>query len=81
MILFVFVVVIWVVGDLVEWLMVMFIGGFLVFGFVFVINFLVYFYLILVFGLVERIIWDVGFYYMVNVVGWLIGMLFLGFSY
>lgn len=55
--------------------------GLLVFGFVFAVNSSVHSYLILAFGSAERITRDVGFYYMANAAGRLIGTLLSGVSY
>jgi MFS family permease len=57
------------------------VAGLLLFGFVFAINSAVHSYLILAFGSVERITRDVGFYYMANAAGRLIGTLLSGVSY
>jgi MFS family permease len=57
------------------------IGGLLVFGFVFAINSSIHSYLILAFGSAERISRDVGFYYMANAAGRLMGTLLSGVSY
>ena len=50
------------------------------FGFVFAVNSSVHSYLILAFGSAERITRDVGFYYMANAAGRLIGTLLSGLS-
>jgi hypothetical protein len=71
----------WVAGDPAPWLTVTLIGGLLVFGFVFAINSSVHSYLILAFGAADRITRDVGFYYMANAAGRLIGTLLSGLSY
>jgi len=63
------------------WLTATLIGGLLVFGFVFAVNSSVHSYLILAFGSAERITRDVGFYYMANAAGRLIGTLLSGLSY
>lgn len=63
------------------WLTATLIGGLLVFGFVFAVNSSVHSYLILAFGSEERITRDVGFYYMANAAGRLIGTLLSGLSY
>ncbi len=63
------------------WLTATLIGGLLVFGFVFAINSSVHSYLILAFGSAERITRDVGFYYMANAAGRLIGTLLSGASF
>ena len=57
------------------------IAGLLVFGFVFAVNSSVHSYLILAFGDARRITRDVGFYYMANAAGRLIGTLLSGVSY
>jgi hypothetical protein len=57
------------------------IAGLLFFGFVFAINSSVHSYLILAFGSADRITRDVGFYYMANAAGRLIGTLLSGVSY
>jgi MFS family permease len=57
------------------------IAGLLVFGFVFAINSSIHSYLILAFGSADRITRDVGFYYMANAAGRLIGTLLSGVSY
>ena len=63
------------------WLTATLIGGLLVFGFVFAVNSSVHSYLILAFGSAERITRDVGFYYMANAAGRLMGTLLSGLSY
>lgn len=55
--------------------------GLLVFGFVFAVNSSVHSYLILAFTTGERVTMDVGFYYMSNAAGRLIGTLLSGLSY
>ena len=57
------------------------IGGLLTFGFVFAINSSVHSYLILAFGDANRITRDVGFYYMANAAGRLLGTLLSGLSF
>jgi len=57
------------------------VAGLLLFGFVFAVNSSVHSYLILAFGSAERITRDVGFYYMANAAGRLIGTLLSGLSY
>ncbi len=57
------------------------IGGLLVFGFVFAVNSSVHSYLILAYGDAARITRDVGFYYMANAAGRLLGTLLSGLSY
>lgn len=55
--------------------------GLLAFGFVFAVNSSVHSYLILAFTTGERVTMDVGFYYMSNAAGRLIGTLLSGLSY
>ncbi|MGX9353344.1 organoarsenical effux MFS transporter ArsJ [Shimia sp. W99] len=55
--------------------------GLLVFGFVFAVNSSVHSYLILAFTTGERVTMDVGFYYMSNAAGRLVGTLLSGLSY
>ncbi len=57
------------------------VAGLLAFGFVFAVNSSVHSYLILAFGDERRITRDVGFYYMANAAGRLIGTLLSGLSY
>ncbi len=57
------------------------VAGLLTFGFVFAINSSVHSYLILALGSADRITRDVGFYYMANAAGRLIGTLLSGLSY
>jgi len=55
--------------------------GLLIFGFVFAVNSAVHSYLILAFTSDERVTMDVGFYYMSNAAGRLLGTLLSGLSY
>lgn len=71
----------WAAGGPSVWLTVTLIGGLLLFGFVFAINSSVHSYLILAFGSSDRITRDVGFYYMANATGRLVGTLLSGLSY
>lgn len=57
------------------------VAGLLLFGFVFAINSSVHSYLILAFTSEERVTMDVGFYYMSNAAGRLLGTLLSGVSY
>ena len=68
-------------GGPAPWLTGTLVAGLLLFGFVFAINSSVHSYLILAFGAAERITRDVGFYYMANAAGRLIGTLLSGLSY
>jgi hypothetical protein len=70
-----------VAGEPSPWLTATLIVGLLVFGFVFAVNSSVHSYLILAYGSAERITRDVGFYYMANAAGRLIGTLLSGLSY
>ena len=71
----------WLAGGPAPWLTATLVGGLLLFGFVFAINSSVHSYLILAFGSAERITRDVGFYYMANAAGRLIGTLLSGLSF
>ena len=71
----------WFGGEPSGWLTATLIAGLLIFGFVFAVNSSVHSYLILAFGSAERITRDVGFYYMANAAGRLIGTLLSGLSY
>ena len=71
----------WAAEGPAPWLTALLIGGLLLFGFVFAVNSSVHSYLILAFGSAERITRDVGFYYMANAAGRLIGTLLSGLSY
>ncbi len=63
------------------WLTPVLVTGLLVFGFVFAVNSSVHSYLILAFTGAERVTMDVGFYYMSNAAGRLLGTLLSGVSY
>ena len=71
----------WAAGGPAPWLSVTLVLGLLLFGFVFAVNSSVHSYLILAFGSANRITRDVGFYYMANAAGRLIGTLLSGLSY
>ncbi|QPH54897.1 organoarsenical effux MFS transporter ArsJ [Pontivivens ytuae] len=62
-------------------LAVMLVVGLLVFGGVFALNSALHSYLILALGKAERVTMDVGFYYMANAAGRLVGTLLSGLSY
>ena len=70
-----------VAGGPSGWLTVTVVLGLLAFGFVFAVNSSVHSYLILAYGSAERISRDVGFYYMANAAGRLVGTLLSGLSY
>lgn len=71
----------WLSAGPALWLTALIVVGLLVFGFVFAINSSVHSYLILAFGSAERITRDVGFYYMANAAGRLLGTALSGLSY
>ncbi|MBR9762109.1 MAG: organoarsenical effux MFS transporter ArsJ [Rhodobacteraceae bacterium] len=68
-------------GEPQPWLTVTLIAGLLVFGAVFAVNSSLHSYLILAFTSGERVTMDVGFYYMANAAGRLLGTLLSGLSY
>ena len=70
-----------IAGTATLWLTLSLIAGLLLFGFVFAINSSVHSYLILAFAGEDRVTLDVGFYYMANAAGRLIGTLLSGLSY
>jgi predicted MFS family arabinose efflux permease len=57
------------------------VAGLLLFGAVFALNSALHSYLILAFSRAERVTMDVGFYYMANAAGRLLGALLSGLSY
>ncbi|WP_372614852.1 organoarsenical effux MFS transporter ArsJ [Aquicoccus sp.] len=63
------------------WLTVTLVAGLLVFGAVFAVNSALHSYLILAFTKAERVTMDVGFYYMANAGGRLIGTVLSGLAY
>ncbi|QEW22277.1 Major Facilitator Superfamily protein [Marinibacterium anthonyi] len=71
----------WAAGGPSHELTLFLVGGLLVFGFVFAVNSSVHSYLILAFSDHERVSMDVGFYYMSNAAGRLLGTLLSGLSY
>ena len=68
-------------GGPAPWLTALLVCGLLAFGFVFAINSAIHSYLILAFGDAARITRDVGFYYMANAAGRLLGTLLSGLSF
>lgn len=70
-----------IAGEPQRWLTVALVIGLLVFGGVFAINSAVHSYLILAFTRDERVTMDVGFYYMSNAAGRLLGTLLSGLSF
>lgn len=71
----------WVAGPPTPWLTWALVAGLMVFGFVFAINSSMHSYLILAFTQSDRVTMDVGFYYMSNAAGRLLGTLLSGLSY
>jgi MFS family permease len=71
----------WMAAGPNPWLTAALVVGLLVFGVIFAVNSSVHSYLILAFGSADRITRDVGFYYMANASGRLIGTLLSGVSY
>lgn len=72
---------VWIAGEPAPWLTGLLVAGLMGFGYVFALNSSVHSYLILAFGQADRITRDVGFYYMANAAGRLIGTLLSGLSY
>lgn len=72
---------VWWAGAPAPWLTTALIAGLLAFGAIFAINSALHSYLILAFTQAERVTMDVGFYYMANASGRLIGTLMSGLSY
>ncbi|NKX45001.1 organoarsenical effux MFS transporter ArsJ [Roseicyclus persicicus] len=72
---------VWAAGAPAPWLTATLIGGLLLFGAVFALNSALHSYLILAFTEAERVTMDVGFYYMANAGGRLLGTLLSGVSY
>jgi hypothetical protein len=64
-----------------QWLTILLVFGLLLFGAIFAINSSLHSYLILAFTSGERVTLDVGFYYMANAAGRLIGTVLSGVSY
>jgi hypothetical protein len=71
----------WIAGTPALWLSLVIVAGLLAFGFIFAVNSSVHSYLILAFSKDERVSQDVGFYYMANAAGRLLGTLLSGVSY
>ena len=63
------------------WLTLTLVGGLLVFGAIFAVNSSLHSYLILAFTKAERVTMDVGFYYMANAGGRLLGTVLSGLTY
>lgn len=63
------------------WLTIVLVGGLLAFGAIFAINSALHSYLILAFSQADRVTMDVGFYYMSNATGRLMGTILSGLTY
>jgi hypothetical protein len=74
-------VLVWMVGAPAPWLTAAIIAGLLIFGALFAVNSALHSYLILAFATGARVTMDVGFYYMANAAGRLMGTLLSGLSY
>ncbi|MEX0281396.1 MAG: organoarsenical effux MFS transporter ArsJ [Arenibacterium sp.] len=72
---------VWWAAEPAMWLTSLIICGLLIFGALFALNSSLHSYLILAFTSEERVTMDVGFYYMANAAGRLMGTLLSGFSY
>lgn len=68
-------------GEPALWLTVSLVAGLLAFGAIFAVNSSLHSYLILAFTKAERVTMDVGFYYMANAAGRLIGTVLSGLTY
>ncbi|SDD57650.1 organoarsenical effux MFS transporter ArsJ [Ruegeria marina] len=68
-------------GEPQPWLTVTMVAGLLVFGAIFAVNSALHSYLILAFTKAERVTMDVGFYYMANAGGRLLGTVLSGLTY
>ncbi len=68
-------------GSAALWFSGLLVAGLLAFGLVFALNSSLHSYLILAFSQTERVTMDVGFYYMSNAAGRLLGTLLSGLSY
>ena len=74
-------VVAWAASGPQTWLTLTLVSGLLVFGGLFAINSALHSYLILAFTRAERVTMDVGFYYMANAGGRLVGTVLSGLTY
>ncbi len=72
---------VWVSSGPETWLTLTLVLGLLVFGAIFAVNSSLHSYLILAFTKSERVTMDVGFYYMANATGRLLGTVLSGFTY
>ncbi|UWQ91100.1 organoarsenical effux MFS transporter ArsJ [Rhodobacteraceae bacterium M382] len=74
-------VLVWWAGEPTLWLTLVLVGGLLVFGALFAVNSALHSFLILAFTSDKRVTMDVGFYYMANAAGRLLGTVLSGLSY
>jgi hypothetical protein len=72
---------VWLAGEPTQWLTVSLVLGLLFFGGLFAVNSSLHSYLVLAFTRDERVTLDVGFYYMANASGRLLGTVLSGASY
>jgi len=72
---------VWLAGAPAPWLTGVLVAGLLVFGAIFAVNSALHSFLILAFSQAGRVTMDVGFYYMANAAGRLLGTLLSGVSY
>ncbi|PRY26966.1 hypothetical protein CLV78_1011072 [Aliiruegeria haliotis] len=72
---------VWGAGEPATWLTVTLVAGLMAFGAIFAVNSSLHSYLILAFTHDDRVTMDVGFYYMANAAGRLLGTLLSGLSY
>lgn len=72
---------VWMVPEPTPWLTATIVAGLLVFGGIFAVNSSLHSYLILAFSSDQRVTLDVGFYYMANASGRLLGTLLSGLTY
>ncbi|MEM1351185.1 MAG: organoarsenical effux MFS transporter ArsJ [Pseudomonadota bacterium] len=72
---------VWAIQEPAVWLTATIVLGLLVFGAIFAVNSSLHSYLILAFSSDERVTMDVGFYYMANAGGRLLGTLLSGLTY
>ncbi|MGA9412149.1 MAG: organoarsenical effux MFS transporter ArsJ [Roseobacter sp.] len=72
---------VWATPVPTPWLTAMIVAGLLIFGAIFAVNSSLHSYLILAFSTDERVTMDVGFYYMANAAGRLLGTVLSGATY
>lgn len=72
---------VWAAGAPADWLTAALVAGLLLFGLLFAINSSLHSYLILAFSEGRRVTMDVGFYYMANAAGRLLGTLLSGLTF